>query len=101
MKPPWFVIVYGAKPHGTPYKFRELADALPRDRFKIVALDEFFAAAEKARPQVERRGLAPQTQRRSQVSVRAEGLPPASNHVPSSRPAHQRAVSRRVGSPGG
>ena len=52
---PWFVAVYGAKPTGTPYKFYEVARRLPADRFKVVGLEEFFAAARDARPQVEGR----------------------------------------------
>jgi len=52
---PWFVAVYGAKPTGTPYKFYEVARRLPTDRFKVVGLEEFFAAARDARPQVEGR----------------------------------------------
>jgi hypothetical protein len=56
---PWFVVVYGAEPHGTPHRFYELSRRLPSERFKVVALDEFFAAAEKARPRVEGRVLKP------------------------------------------
>jgi hypothetical protein len=56
---PWFVVIYGAEPHGTPHRFYELARRLPPERFKVVALDEFFAAAEKARPRVEGRMLKP------------------------------------------
>lgn len=52
---PWFVAVYGAQPTGTPYKFREVARRLPTDRFKVVGLEEFFAAARDARPLVEGR----------------------------------------------
>jgi hypothetical protein len=55
VKPPWFVIVYGALDHGTPYRFSELARRLPKDRFKVVRLDEFFSAAQKCRAQVEQR----------------------------------------------
>lgn len=49
VRPPWFIAIYGAFDHGTPHRFKELADHLPGERFKIVALDEFFAAAEKSR----------------------------------------------------
>jgi hypothetical protein len=56
---PWFVVIYGAEPHGTPHRFYELARRLPPERFKVVALDEFFAAAEQARPRVEGRVLKP------------------------------------------
>jgi hypothetical protein len=56
---PWFVVIYGADPHGTPHRFYELSRRLPPERFKVVALDEFFAAAEKARPRVEGRVLKP------------------------------------------
>jgi hypothetical protein len=52
---PWLVAVYGAKPTGTPHKFHEVARRLPADRFKVVGLEEFFAAARDARPQVEGR----------------------------------------------
>jgi hypothetical protein len=48
VKSPWFIVVYGAMDHGTPYKFAEVAKRLPTDRFKVVKLDEFFAAAKKA-----------------------------------------------------
>ena len=48
---PWFVYVYG----GDPYKFSEVAKRLTPDKFKIVRLDEFFSAAEKARSRVEGR----------------------------------------------
>jgi hypothetical protein len=54
---PWFVAVYGAKATGTPYKFHEVARRLPADTFKIVGLEELFAAAREARPQVEGRQL--------------------------------------------
>ena len=56
---PWFVVIYGAASHGTPHRFYELSRRLPPERFKVVALDEFFAAAEKARPRVEGRMLKP------------------------------------------
>lgn len=49
---PWFVVVYGAKRHLTPYKARAVMDRLPAKRFKAVLLDEFFAAARLAREQV-------------------------------------------------
>lgn len=50
---PWFVAVYGAKVTGTPYNFYEAARRLPADRFKVVSLAEFFAAARAARSEVE------------------------------------------------
>lgn len=50
---PWFVIVYGAARHMTPYKAKSLMDHLPADRFKAVLLDEFFTAARLSRKQVE------------------------------------------------
>lgn len=56
---PWFVVIYGSGDHATPHRFSELARLLPQDRFKIVALDEFFAAAVKARKDVEGRVLKP------------------------------------------
>ena len=56
---PWFVVIYGAEGHGTPYRFYELARRLPEDRYKVVALDEFFAAAVNARKEVENRVLKP------------------------------------------
>jgi hypothetical protein len=52
---PWFVAVYGAKLAGAPHNFYEVARRLPADKFKVVALEEFFAAARDARPQVEGR----------------------------------------------
>jgi hypothetical protein len=36
-----------------------LAKRLPKDRYKVVALDEFFAAAVNARKEVEDRVLKP------------------------------------------
>lgn len=59
VRPPWFIIVYGAFDHATPHRFAELAKRLPRDRFKIVNLDEFFAAAEACRARVEGRVWKP------------------------------------------
>lgn len=52
---PWFVAVYGAKMAGTPHNFYEVARRLPVDKFKVVALEEFFAAARDARSKVEGR----------------------------------------------
>lgn len=49
MGAPWFVFVYG----GNPYWFSEIAKHLPKDRFKVVKMDEFFEAARKARPQIQ------------------------------------------------
>lgn len=59
IQPPWFIVVYGARGHGTPYKFSEVAKRLPTDRFKIVKLDEFFSAAEKAKAQMQKRVWKP------------------------------------------
>ncbi len=56
---PWFITVYGAKPHATPHRFVELSKHLPPDRFKIVPLDEFFAAASSSRARVEGREVIP------------------------------------------
>ena len=56
---PWFVVVYGAKRHLTPYKARAVMDRLPTDRFKAVLLDEFFTAARLARGSVEGRVWLP------------------------------------------
>lgn len=53
VKGPWFVIVYGANRHLTPYKAKAVMDRLPADRFKAVLLDEFFTAARLARKEVE------------------------------------------------
>ena len=52
---PWFITVYGAKPHATPHRFVELSKHLPPDRFKIVPLDEYFAAAAASKARVEGR----------------------------------------------
>jgi hypothetical protein len=52
---PWFVVVYG----GEPRHFAEVAANLPTDRFKVVLLDEFFAAAKLARGSVEGRVFEP------------------------------------------
>lgn len=59
LKGPWFVIVYGAKRHLTPYKAKAVMDHLPSDRFKAVLLDEFFTAARLARQNVEGRVWRP------------------------------------------
>jgi hypothetical protein len=59
VRPPWFVIVYGAFDHATPYRFAEMVKRLPQDRFKVVHLDEFFSAAEKCRAKVEKRVWKP------------------------------------------
>jgi GxGYxYP putative glycoside hydrolase C-terminal domain len=56
---PWFVIVYGANRHLTPYKVKAVMDRLPADRFKAVLLDEFFTAARKARDKIEGRVWRP------------------------------------------
>jgi hypothetical protein len=56
---PWFVIVYGAFDHATPYRFSEMARRLPRERFKVVLLDEFFSVAERSRAAVEKRVWKP------------------------------------------
>ena len=56
---PWFITVYGAKPHATPHRFVELSKHLPPDRFKIVPLDEFFAAASSSRAHVDGREVRP------------------------------------------
>jgi hypothetical protein len=53
VKGPWFVIVYGANRHMTPYKAKTLMDHLPAGRFKAVLLDEFFTAARLARKEIE------------------------------------------------
>lgn len=53
VKGPWFVIVYGANRHLTPYKAKTLMDKLPTDRFKAVLLDEFFTAARLSRKNIE------------------------------------------------
>ena len=59
VKAPWFIIVYGARGHGTPYKFAEVAKRLPAEQFKVVKLDEFFAAATKAKAEVQGRVWRP------------------------------------------
>lgn len=59
VKGPWFIIVYGAHGHGTPYKFAEVAKRLPADQFKVVKLDEFFTAATKAKAEVQGRVWRP------------------------------------------
>ena len=53
VKGPWFVIIYGAGRHMTPYKARMLMDHLPAGRFKAVLLDEFFTAARLSRKNIE------------------------------------------------
>ena len=55
VKAPWFIVVYG----GCPHWFNEVAERLPKDKFKIVKLDEFFEAARKARPLLEGRKWSP------------------------------------------
>lgn len=59
VKGPWFVIVYGANRHLTPYKAKAVMDLLPPDRFKAVLLDEFFTAARLAKASVEGRVWRP------------------------------------------
>jgi hypothetical protein len=59
VKPPWFVVVYGAHDHATPWRFSEMARRLPKDRFKVVLLDELFAAADACRAKVEKRVWKP------------------------------------------
>ncbi len=49
MGAPWFIFVYG----GNPYWFSQIANQLPKDRFKVVKMDEFFEAARKARPLIQ------------------------------------------------
>jgi hypothetical protein len=53
VKGPWFVVVYGANRHMTPYKAKAVMDLLPPGRFKAVLLDEFFAAARLSRKNIE------------------------------------------------
>jgi hypothetical protein len=59
VEPPWFVVVYGAKEHGTPHRFAQVAKRLPPERFKVVALDELCAAAVKSRARIEGRVWRP------------------------------------------
>ena len=59
VKPPWFIVVYGASGHGTPYKFSEVAKRLPSEKFKVVKLDEFFAAAKNAEAKMKGRVWKP------------------------------------------
>ena len=56
---PWFIVVYGAMDHATPHRFAQLAQRLPKDRFKVVLLDEFFAAAAQSRTAMEHRVWKP------------------------------------------
>lgn len=51
MGAPWFIYVYG----GSPYFFSEIAKKLPSEKFKIVAMPEFFEAAKGARSLIEGR----------------------------------------------
>lgn len=55
VEPPWFIVVYAGNPHW----FYEVARRLPKNRFAVVKLDEFFEAARAARTQVEGRQWAP------------------------------------------
>jgi len=59
VKGPWFVIVYGANRHLTPYKAKSVMDLLPPDRFKAVLLDELFTAAGLSRGHIEGRVWRP------------------------------------------
>lgn len=59
VKCPWFVIVYGANRHLTPYKAKAVMDLLPPERFKAVLLDEFFTAARASRHDIEGRVWRP------------------------------------------
>lgn len=59
VKGPWFVVVYGAGRHLTPYKVKSVMDYLPPERFKAVLLDEFFTAARSAQQNIEGRVWRP------------------------------------------
>jgi hypothetical protein len=56
---PWLVVVYGARLHGNPYRFHEVARRLPESTFEIVRLDEMAAIARKAREQLQGRVWKP------------------------------------------
>ncbi len=50
---PWFVVIYGGMPTGTPYLFDQVIKRLPRERFEPLRLDDFFNLAREARPKIE------------------------------------------------
>ena len=50
---PWFVVIYGGMPTGTPYLFEQVLKRLPRERFEPVRLDDFFALARQAQFQIQ------------------------------------------------
>ncbi len=49
---PWFVVIYGGMPTGTPYLFEQVLKLLPPGRFEPVRLDDFFDLARQARSAV-------------------------------------------------
>lgn len=50
VKPPWFIVVYGAADHATPHKFATLMKHLPRERFTAETLDVFMANVRRCQP---------------------------------------------------
>jgi hypothetical protein len=56
---PWPLIVYGARVHGSPYRFAEVMKRLPKDRFEAVSLDRLFTIAEQVEHQLHGQSLYP------------------------------------------
>ncbi|MDA8376625.1 MAG: GxGYxYP family putative glycoside hydrolase [Planctomycetia bacterium] len=50
---PWFVVIYGGMPTGTPYLFEQVLKRLPQEQFEPVRLDDFFALARQAQFQIQ------------------------------------------------
>ncbi len=50
---PWFVVIYGGMPTGTPYLFDQVLKRLPRERFEPLRLDDFFDLARQAQPKIQ------------------------------------------------
>jgi hypothetical protein len=56
---PWPLIVYGARVHGSPYRFAQVMKHLPNDRFEAVTLDRLFAIASLLGDDLDGRPLYP------------------------------------------
>lgn len=59
VKPPWFIVVYGANDHATPHKFANLMKHLPADRFVAETLDVFMDNVRRCRPLIGKRVWKP------------------------------------------
>ncbi len=59
VKPPWFIVVYGANDHATPHKFANLMKHLPADRFVAETLDVFMDNVRRCKPLIGKRVWKP------------------------------------------